>query len=63
MYKRQGLGAVFVDTALDRGNTDLATVQTVLRPLVLPLADTVIHRNPGFYRVPSPELTLHPSLP
>ena len=57
------LGAVFVDTALDRGNTDLATVQTVLRPLVLPLADTVIHRNPGFYRVPTKELTLHPSLP
>ena len=57
------LGAVFVDSALEGGHADLKTVQTVLRPLVTPLADTVIHRNPGFYRVPTPELTLHPSLP
>ncbi len=57
------LGAVFVDTALDRGNADLTTVQIVLRPLVTPLADAVIRRNPGFYRVPSPELTLHPLSP
>ncbi|HOU12768.1 MAG TPA: ribonuclease III domain-containing protein [Anaerolineae bacterium] len=57
------LGAVFVDTALDGGNADLTTVQTVLHPLVTPLADTVIHRNPGFYRVPSTELVLKPLPP
>ncbi len=57
------LGALFVDTALDTGNADLTTVQTVLRPLMTPLAVNVIHRDPTFYRVPSQELTLKPLSP
>jgi len=57
------LGAVFVDTALHTGSVALTPVETVLRPLLEPLAYTVITHDPGFYHVQPQELPPHPLEP